>query len=157
MVLVSDRPKTVGDVDGDYTRKVVLQPALTAANRQLRRETIPIFYGQNIFTLLIETSTRGRRCEYWCHASASQLQHVRRSNPKACANHDVQMAFRIVINVISCHLIGTLKNGCYIEECLKTAGNVRDLLASLRLIDEKSGPRFTAANCAWLLREIEGW
>lgn len=36
----------------DYTRPVATQPALTRVTRQVRAETLPIFYGKNTFVII---------------------------------------------------------------------------------------------------------
>ena len=64
------------DEDYGYVNDWAKQPALTRVSRQVRAETLPMYYGSNAFVVYADFQTAGptfKGAQHW-------LQHIGKSN-----------------------------------------------------------------------------
>ena len=72
-----------------YFQNKVVQPALTKVCRQLRKEVLPIFYGQNVFVVVGNGRSNGiaRAAQLWLHAIGSKNRGALRQFYVLCWNY----------------------------------------------------------------------
>ncbi|KAK5692717.1 hypothetical protein LTR17_025348, partial [Elasticomyces elasticus] len=81
---------------GHFTPPSATQPGISRTNRQLRQETLPIFYGQNAFEIHPSDRPGLLACKTWVQAIAAQLELIRTLVITPFSDHDVSIKLSIV-------------------------------------------------------------
>ncbi|KAK4546778.1 hypothetical protein LTR36_001510 [Oleoguttula mirabilis] len=97
LVLVNDKGRIHADLD-DYIycsdNHAVLQPALTRVSREVRNDTLPIFYGQNTFQVsldLVEVSEAKDSIRAWMTGIGDRARLFHRMELTMCCYHGISL------------------------------------------------------------------